>query len=149
MARDFSTVEQTILLVEDEVQVRNFYQLYLEHHCFRVLPAAGLSEGLRVLRETPIHIAVVDIFLGEDNGLDLVRGMKAARPDLPVIVMSAMTYDEPMFQEALGTGADGVYSKTLPLSQLLMDIRRLLARTTGRSKNSQALQNSDGSGLPN
>lgn len=142
-------MEQTILLVEDEVEVRNFYQLYLEHHSFRVIPASGLSEGLRVLRETPIHAAVVDIFLGEDNGLDLVRGMKAARPDLPVIVMSAMTYEEPMFQEALGTGADGMYSKTLPMSQLLMDIRRLLSRGPGRLTDSRTPQDPEDSGFPN
>ena len=69
---------------------------------------------------------MIDIYLGEDNGLDLVRGMKSARPDLPVIVISGISYEEPMFQEALKTGADGVYSKTLPMAQLLIDIKRLL-----------------------
>jgi DNA-binding response OmpR family regulator len=74
------------------------------------------------------------VFLGEDNGLDLVRGMKAARPELPVIVMSAMTYEEPMFQEALTTGADGVFSKTLPMTQLVMDAKRLLAAAARRTE---------------
>ena len=117
---------QTILLVEDEVAVRNFYQLYLEHHGFNVCPAGSISEALRCLREQTVILAVIDIYLGEDNGLDLVRGMKSARPDLPVIVISGISYEEPMFQEALKTGADGVYSKTLPMAQLLIDIKRLL-----------------------
>lgn len=108
--------------------VRNFYQLYLEHHGYRVLPASGLAEALRILRDESVDAAVVDIFLGGDNGLDLVRGMKEARRNLPVIVMSGMTYDQPLFQEALNTGADGMYSKGLPLSQLLMDLKRLLTR---------------------
>jgi hypothetical protein len=38
-----------------------------------------------------------------------------------------MSYEEPGFQEALKTRADGVYSKQLPISQLLMDIKRLLS----------------------
>jgi DNA-binding response OmpR family regulator len=127
-------VQKTILLVEDEVAVRNFYQLFFEHHGFAVCPASGPAEALRILREQPIHLAVVDVFLGEDNGLDLVRGMKAARPELPVIVMSAMTYEEPMFQEALTTGADGVFSKTLPMTQLVMDAKRLLAAAARRTE---------------
>jgi DNA-binding response OmpR family regulator len=128
---------QTILLVEDEVAVRNFYQLYLEHHGFKVCPAASISEALRCLREQTVILAVIDIYLGEDNGLDLVRGMKSARPDLPVIVISGISYEEPMFQEALKTGADGVYSKTLPMAQLLIDIQRLLT-PRGRLKASRA-----------
>lgn len=128
----------TILLVEDEVAVRNFYQLYLEHHGYRVLPAGGLAEALQTLRSESVDAAVVDIFLGGDNGLDLVRGMKAARRDLPVIVMSGMTYDQPMFQEALNTGADGMYSKSLPLSQLLMDLQRLL-KSPGKASSSEGL----------
>jgi DNA-binding response OmpR family regulator len=120
--------EHLILLVDDEVAVRNFYQLYFEHHGFAVRPASSSSEALRVLQEQPIALAVIDIYLGHDNGIDLVRQMRAIAPDLPVILMSGMNYEEPMFQEALKTGADGVYSKTLPLAQLLMDVKRLLAK---------------------
>lgn len=132
-----STVEGTILLVEDEVAVRNFYQFYLEHHGFPVFPASGSDEALRILTERPISLAIVDIFLGCASGLDLIRGMKATRPELPIIVMSGMTYDEPLFHEALTTGADGVYSKTLALSQLLMDVKRLLLSRGGLGTASQ------------
>jgi DNA-binding response OmpR family regulator len=124
-----NALEHTVLLVDDEVAIRNFYQLYLEHEGFSVRPASGLSEALRVLQQQPISLAVVDIFLGPDNGLDLIQRIRSAYPNFPVIVMSAMGYDEPMFQEALKTGADGVYSKSLPLSQLVMDIKRLLTKT--------------------
>jgi hypothetical protein len=48
--------------------------------------------------------------------------------------MSAMTYEEPMFQEALTTGADGVFSKTLPMTQLVMDAKRLLAAAARRTE---------------
>ena len=131
-------MHREILLVEDEVAVRDFYQLYLEHHGFRVCPASGPLEAIRVLGERCIHLAIIDVFLGEDNGLDLVRGMKAARPELPVIIMSGMSYDEPKFQEPLTTGADGIYSKTLALSQLLMDVKRLLQVRPGLGTASQS-----------
>ena len=119
-------VGKTILLVEDEVAVRNFYQLFLEHHGFAVCPAGSVAEALRLLSERQFDLAIVDVFLGEDNGLDLVRGIKAATSMLPVIVMSGMQYDEPVFQDAVRSGIDGVFSKTLPMSQLLMDAKRLL-----------------------
>jgi len=125
-ARNFQVVGGSILLVDDEVAVRNFYEIYFEHHGFRVHPASGPVEALRLLSEQKICAVIVDIFLGGENGLDLVRQIRALWPEMPVIVISGVTYDEPVFLDAIRTGADGFYSKTLPMSQLLMDVRRVM-----------------------
>lgn len=115
-----------ILLVDDEVSVRNFYQLYLEHHGYAVTPAASIPEALHILTQNRFDLLIVDIFLGQDNGLDLVRGVLSANPEQPVVVISGAGYGEPAFEEALGTKAAGFYSKHLPLAQLLMEVRRIL-----------------------
>jgi len=46
--------------------------------------------------------------------------------------MSAIPADDPIFQQALKTGADSVFSKTIPLSELLKDIKRLLAQRNNK-----------------
>lgn len=119
-------MSERILLVEDEVAVRNVYQLYLEQYGYSVQGVSFISESLRVLKEDRFDLVIIDIFLGEENGLDLMRGIVAARPKLPVLIMSGIGYEEPYFEEALNSGAAGFFSKTLPLSQLLMEVRRLL-----------------------
>lgn len=123
----------TILLVEDEVSVRNFYQLYLEHHGFRVLPASSMSEALRTLQRDMPAVILVDIFLGADNGLDLLRGMHRSGLNVPAIVISGLPAESPLFEEALEAGAVAIYSKTRPISDLLSEIRALLRKSIRES----------------
>jgi DNA-binding NtrC family response regulator len=118
--------KRTVLLVDDEVSVRNVFQLYFETHDYAVSSASSIGEALRVLRGEEICVALIDIFLHEENGLELLKGIVAGRPQLPVIMISGVTYEHPLFQEALDAGAAGVFTKTLPLSQLLMDVRRVI-----------------------
>ena len=118
--------QKRLLLVDDEVAVRNFYQIYLEHHGYTVVPAASVGEALQLLSGTSFDLLIVDIFLGEDNGLELVRGVLSVNPEQAIVVISAAGYEENVFEEALSTQAAGFYTKRLPLSQLLMEVRRVL-----------------------
>ena len=74
--------EHLILLVDDEVAVRNFYQLYLENNLFKVRPAASASEALRLLDQEPVSLAVIDVYLGNESGIDLLRRIRAFVPVL-------------------------------------------------------------------
>lgn len=115
-----------ILLVDDEVAVRNVYQLYFETNGYNVKVAGSVGEALGVLRKERLDAVILDIFLQEENGLELLRGIVAAGLKLPVIVISGVRYDDPLFQEALDDGAAGVFTKTHPLTQLLMELRRVM-----------------------
>jgi DNA-binding NtrC family response regulator len=115
-----------VLLVDDEVAVRNVYQLYFETNGYKVRVAGSVAEALGVLRKERLDAVILDIFLQQENGLELLRGIVAAGLKLPVIVISGVRYDDPLFQEALDSGAAGVFTKTLPLTQLLMELRRVM-----------------------
>ena len=114
--------------MDDEVAIRNTYQLYLEAHGYSVVAAASIPEALHQLRKERIAVALIDIFLYGENGLDLLRGIVAARPELPVVIMSAISSDQPQFKEAIQAGAAGVFSKTVPLSQLLATLQAVLEK---------------------
>jgi DNA-binding NarL/FixJ family response regulator len=69
-------------------------------------------------------VAVVDISLPDGHGLDLVKTIKAQRPDVAVLVFSM--YDETVYAErALRAGASGYLMKTEPLRRLVEAIRRV------------------------
>jgi len=63
-----------------EVAVRNFYQLYLENNLFKVRSAASASEALRLLDQEPVSLAVIDVYLGNESGIDLLRRIRAFVP---------------------------------------------------------------------
>ena len=73
-------------------------------------------------------MAIIDIFLYGENGLDLLWGISAARPNFPVIIMSALGTDQPQFQQAIEAGAKAVFTKLLPLNQLLAAVRQTLGQ---------------------
>src|SRR5262249_9076661 len=87
---DMPSVSRTILVVEDEADVRNIVRKQLESLGHRVLVAEGATEALLLLRGPAApHILVTDVVLGKGlDGIELAFAARAARPDLPVIFMS-------------------------------------------------------------
>lgn len=118
---------RTILLVDDDVDLRNVYQLYLETKGFTVFSAGTIVEARRLMREERIRVVILDVSLGEDDGLELLNGIVAAETGVPVIVMSGLSGDHPLFQKALGSGAAGVFTKWLPLDALFGEVKRVIA----------------------
>ena len=93
--------------------------------------ADSVDSALKLIRESPIDVLLLDIRLGTDSGLRLLRdasvGADAERPPLPaVVVLSA--YDYPQYAEAaLRLGAAGFVIKSAPLEELIDAIRRAAA----------------------
>ena len=82
-----------ILLVEDQVAIRNLYQLFLEQNNFLVLAAGGVQEAVRVARETEFDLALLDVYLEDGNGLELSMKLKGAHK-VPTILMTGFNSDD-------------------------------------------------------
>lgn len=84
-----------VLVVEDEVLIRQTNCEWLRDAGFRVLEAANGSEALDLLASSqPIDLMITDISLLEGGGADglaLTGAARAARPGLPVLIASAQT----------------------------------------------------------
>jgi two-component system, NtrC family, nitrogen regulation response regulator NtrX len=120
-------MKQHILVVDDEAPIRELLQAYLQKHGYTVTTAMTGGEALALADEVPLHLIILDVLLGEDaDGLELLATLKTAHPNLPVIIMTGIGFDEDLLQEALQKGASGYISKTLPLDQLLMEVHRAL-----------------------
>jgi two-component system, cell cycle sensor histidine kinase and response regulator CckA len=86
---------ETILLVEDEVLVRNVARGALESLGYTVLEAANGQEALQVSQDCagPIHLLLTDVIMPGLNGRELAEKVRASRPQLRVIFMSGYTAD--------------------------------------------------------
>jgi len=115
-----------ILVVDDESQIRELLAVYLARQGFRVSTAASSAETMRLVKQSPIDLVVLDIGLADEDGLKLLSRIKAQHPDLRVVMLTGMGFVEELLQEANQNGADGYVSKVLPLDELLLAIQRIL-----------------------
>jgi len=117
-----------ILLVEDNpVFVRGLSGLLDYEEDMSVCGIAGsASEALGLIAGENPGLVIVDISLGVDNGIDLIRRISAERPRLPVIVLSM--HDEYLFaKRAIRAGARGYLSKQEAPEVIVRAIRHVLA----------------------
>ena len=119
-------MKQHILVVDDESQIRELLSLYLSRQGYLVSTAATSAETLNILRGSQVHLVVLDIGLADEDGLKVLAALKAAHPDVRVIMLTGMGFVEDLLQEAHQQGADGYVSKVLPLEELLLAIQGTL-----------------------
>jgi len=118
-------MSQRILVVDDEAPIRELLSSYFQKRGYAVTAAATGSEAMRSLDEISVDVMILDIALADADGLELLESIKKDHPKLPVIILTGMGFDDDLLKEALAKKASGYVSKTLPLDQLLMEVRRV------------------------
>jgi DNA-binding response OmpR family regulator len=79
-----------ILVVDDEPDVRVMISMLLRVNHFEVVEAENADGALRAFETTTFDAVIVDIFLGNTCGLDLISAMRERAPGLPVVAVSGM-----------------------------------------------------------
>jgi DNA-binding NarL/FixJ family response regulator len=118
-----------ILLVDDHPVMREgFAQLInLEPDLEVCAQASEAAEAMTLVLQLQPDIAVVDITLKGTNGIELIKHLRAAHRDLPVLSLSM--HDESLYAErALRAGALGYVMKQAPISDVMAAIRSVLRR---------------------
>jgi two-component system cell cycle sensor histidine kinase/response regulator CckA len=84
---------ETILLVEDEDQVRNLVRDTLRREGYKVLDAPSAAEARRIVGayKGPIHLLLTDVVMPKEGGRELAAGLVARRPAMKVLLMSGYT----------------------------------------------------------
>src|SRR4051794_15675439 len=78
-----------VLLIEDEPGIVDFVRRGLEGHGFRVRAETDGLAGERAALEEPVDVVVLDLMLPGRSGLEVLSNLHEARPELPVIVLTA------------------------------------------------------------
>jgi len=114
--------------VDDQAFVRRLITRIADRYGFRPLEAASVGEALALLRSTPVDVVTCDLRFPDEEGLDLLRAMKAEEKlrDIPVIMISAVGEDAP-FDLALQLGAYDVLKKPFGTRDLVEVLRGAVA----------------------
>jgi DNA-binding response OmpR family regulator len=121
-----------VLVVDDDPDMRHLLVNYLEQNDLRARPAYNRQDASAALDGDEPNIVILDLRLGQDDGLDLLREIRA-RSDVPVIIMTGHRRDEIDRVVGLELGADDYITKPFSLRELLARIRAVLRRHETRS----------------
>ena len=117
-----------VLVVEDEIDIREQLIDTLQSTGYVVDTAEDGEQGLYIALEYPIDIAIIDIGLPKVSGLDIIKQLREAGKSYPVIILTARTRWQNRV-EGLEAGADDYVDKPFHHEELLARMRALLRRT--------------------
>jgi PAS domain S-box-containing protein len=123
--------DETVLLVEDEEQVRALAAGVLRRHGYRVIEARGPSDAIAFARglSEPIHLLLTDVVMPEMGGRVLAERLVQDRPELRVLFMSGYTDDAVVRHGVLESGV-AFMQKPLTPEGLLRHVRKALRSAT-------------------
>ena len=121
---------ETVLLVEDELEVRGLARDILQQQGYTVLESADGDEALRVAREHvgPIHLLVTDVVMPLMGGRELADRLRAGRRETKVLYVSGYTDDAILHQGVSETGT-AFLPKPFTASALTHKVRQVLDAT--------------------
>jgi two-component system KDP operon response regulator KdpE len=114
----------TVLLVEDEPEIRRFLTASLEVEGYRVVESVNGRRGAIDAGAHKPDLAIVDLGLPDMDGVDLIRRIREWSP-MPIVVLSARVQERSKI-EALDAGANDYVTKPFAIGELLARIRAAL-----------------------
>ncbi len=112
---------KTILVVDDDADVCASMADILGAEGCRIITTRSGLEALRYLQQTPVDLVLSDVVMPDMDGYDLFREIRAVRPDLPIVLMTAYYYDKDhVIKRSKADGLqDVIFKKPINPSRLL------------------------------
>lgn len=123
--------QETILVVDDEENIRQLARLYLERDGFKVITAVDGLSALDIIRQNEPSLLLLDLMLPGMDGWELCRRIRQ-NSNLPIIMLTARTDDMDKII-GLEMGADDYVTKPFNPRELVARVRALLRRTAVHS----------------
>jgi two-component system KDP operon response regulator KdpE len=122
----------TVLIVDDDLAVRDSLARKLQSEEFVVFVAQNGREGLRVFHAQHPDLVVLDIVMPEMDGVTVCRRIREIA-DTPIMMLSAQAVSEEAIVKGLNAGADEYLEKPVRLNEFVARIRALLRRVQASS----------------
>ena len=118
---------KTVLIIEDEADIRNFASRVLELEGYRVIQAADADEGLKLIRKNRVALVLLDLKLPGRDGWVVLEELRStpAFSGIPVIVFTALA-EAAQRDRVLSMGAADYLVKPLSAASLRESIARIL-----------------------
>lgn len=116
-----------ILVAEDDAALAEFLHQRLEQEKFAVQLVSDGKEAVRMASNQQYDLVLLDLSLPGASGLDVLKGIRSQKPDLPVLIVAGASMVEERVQ-GLDAGADDYVAKPFVFAELAARIRAVLRR---------------------
>lgn len=116
----------TILVTDDDQDIRDGIEIYLQNEGYHVLKAANGQEALDLLQQHTIHLIILDIMMPQMDGITATFKIRAER-NIPIIMLSAKVEDTDKIH-GLSVGADDYVTKPFHPMELMARVKSQLRR---------------------
>lgn len=123
----------TILIVDDEVLIRNVIKEYLLNEGYKVLEAEDGFDALRVISDNKVDLIVLDIMMPKMDGFTCLSEIRKTK-NIPVIMLSARK-EETDKLNSFDLGVDDYVTKPFSPKELVARVKAHLKRTTSNNEN--------------
>jgi DNA-binding response OmpR family regulator len=134
---------KTILVIEDDPAIREGLADALTFRGCKVVEAADGDAGLESALRMDYDLMLLDLILPRRSGLEILRELRATRPTIPVIILTAMG-DEAGRVRGLESGADDYVVKPFGVKELLARIQAVLRRSPERPTDVKEIRIAEG-----
>ena len=122
-----------ILVVEDDKNLRKLITTYLQRNKYNTYEATNGEEALNVLDQSYIDLIVSDIIMPKMDGYELIKSLREAKYDVPILIITAKSEIEDK-KEGFLLGADDYMVKPIDIEEMLLRIQVLLRRSKSASE---------------
>lgn len=124
-AEPASPPARTVLIVEDQIEMRAIASAYLEHQGYRVLAADNGTDAVRQAREQHPDLIFMDVSIPGMDGIRATAELKRdpATRGIPVVILTAHPYGS-VGKRAVDAGCDGWLNKPCDPRRLLQEVQR-------------------------
>jgi two-component system KDP operon response regulator KdpE len=121
------SVKQTVVIIDDEVQIRKILKIALESSDFKVIEVENGNDGIVQTATNHPQVVILDLGLPDRDGFSVIKEIRTWSK-VPVIILSVRNTEEDIVK-ALDLGADDYLTKPFNTSELLARIRANIRRT--------------------
>ena len=125
--RESEDCQVCVLVVEDDAALQRMIVNYFLENNIHTLVACGRQEMVNQLAGTEVNLVILDLRLGQEDGLDLLREVRSSS-DVPIIIITGHRRDDIDRVVGLELGADDYLTKPFNLRELLARVRAVLRR---------------------
>jgi DNA-binding NtrC family response regulator len=118
-----------VLFVDDDERMLELLCAYFEGKGLNVTKARSATEAMKQADANRFQLALLDINLAGENGLQLLGYLRVNFPEVPIVVFTGMDGSEELLDQAMARGASGFMRKSDSLDNLFKAVRAYLPKS--------------------
>ena len=125
-------MQKRLLVVDDDDEIRELLEFDLSHSGYSVDAACDGMEGLNKAGTNAYDLVLLDVMMPKMNGFDVCANLRKAKPDIPVLLLTAKGTIADKTQ-GFDCGADDYLVKPFDIQEVLLRVKALLRRNSDKT----------------